>query len=553
METLAISSANLDVIQKNMDSVAQELSGVIDNVSSVNSQVNRVEEQVETLNDGIKNLVKEVRETTTITNARQSIMYNDKQIEKKYGYYDQVRRTTESLLDSIENSSISTKALIRLKQELLMNNPNYWLSNALTTLISWMLDDREETDKELNNALKKDAEKTSIFFSLINLKLGRKQSSINWLVYYLDKLDPSNLNSEFVTVLDLVSNGVYGTEGRQIIVDRINRWMGLLDTKTINEQEIDKWITFIENKEEDISKFQYLDRFSMDVEVLKNNLAISTSYKNVLNYFKNVTHQNTKNKTIDDIINNLIYEYEKKEQVFQSDNLRNRLIIECNGDREKAEKLYQKEKLIYEDRINLISLLSNIVIYKEEYKVSNHTQAFALSLIKNNILKAYEKINSNLVKTPVNIKIENFVTSVTENTSKQKNHKDIANYLNKKYPSDDKTLTSILFIVNIIGIIGIFITLKSVFSIILGVGLIIADIVLIVKLIKEKDAINKAMNSEGKALSSTLERSMAEVIDYKNIIKENEVEFNNLKTFLDSININSYIKSNNERNIEIDG
>ncbi|MBQ2639462.1 MAG: hypothetical protein IJF92_01720 [Bacilli bacterium] len=552
MEALTISAANLDVIEKNMSSVAHELSGVINNVNSVNNQVNKVEEQVETLNNGIKNLVKEIRETTTITNARQSIMYNDKQIEKKYGYYDQVRRTTESLLDSIENSSVSAKTLVRLKQELLMNNPNYWLSNALTTLISWILDDREETEKELNNALKKDSEKTSIFFSLINLKLGRKSTSINWLINYLDKLDPTNLNREFVTVLDLVSNGVYGTEGRRIIADRINKWMALLNTDTINDEEINRWISFIESNKEDINKFQYLDRFSMDVEVLKNNLAISTSYKNVLNYFKNVTHQNTKNKTIDNIINNLIYEYEKKEQVFQSDNLRNRLIIECNGDREKADKLYQKEKMIYEDRINLISLLSNIVIYKEEYKVSNHTQAFALSLVKGNILKAYEKINSNLVKTPVNIKIDNFVTSVNENTTKQKNHEDIVNYLNKKYPIDDKTLTSILFAINIVGVVGIFITLKSIFSMIIGIGLLIADIVLVYKIFKDRDTVNKSKNNEGKALSSTMERTMAEVVDYKNTIKENEVNFNNLKAFLNSIDNNSYIKSNNERNIKID-
>ena len=553
MQTLTISAANLSVIEKNLGSVAHELSGVINNVNSVNSQVDKVEEQVETLNNGIDNLIKEIRETTTITNARQSIMYNDKQIEKKYGYYDQVRRTTESLLDSIENSSVSSKTLIRLKQELLMNNPNYWLSNALTTLISWILDDREETEKELNNALKKDSEKTSIFFSLINLKLGRKTTSVNWLVNYLDKLDPSNLNSEFVTVLDLVTNGVYGTEGRQIIAERINKWMGLLSTDAINDQEIDKWIDFIESNKENISRFQYLDRFSMDVEVLKNNLAISTSYKKILNYLKTVTNERNKSKTVDDILNDLIYEYERQEQVFQSDNLRNRLIIECNGNREKADKLYQKERLIYEDRVNLISLFSNIIIYKEEYKVSNNTQAFALSLVKNNILKAYEKINSNLVKTPVNIKIDNFVTSVNENTNKQKSHKDIVNYLNKKYPVDDKTLTSILFGVNIVGIIGIFITIGSVFWIILAMGLIIADIILVYKIFKDRNMINEAKNNEGKALSAVMESTMAEVVEYKNIIKENEVEFTNLKTFLNSIDNNSYIKSNDERNIEIDG
>ena len=103
MEALTISAANLDTIEKNLGAVANELTGVITNVSTVNNQVNKVEAKVESLNDEIKNLMREIRETTIVTNARQAIMYNNEQINKKYGYYDQVRRTTESLLDALDN------------------------------------------------------------------------------------------------------------------------------------------------------------------------------------------------------------------------------------------------------------------------------------------------------------------------------------------------------------------------------------------------------------------------------------------------------------------
>ena len=103
MEALAISAANLDTIEQNLNSVAKELTGVITNVNDVNREVSKVESQVNTLNNEVKNLVKEIRETTIITNARQTIMYNNSEIEKKYGYHDKVRRTTESLLDAIEH------------------------------------------------------------------------------------------------------------------------------------------------------------------------------------------------------------------------------------------------------------------------------------------------------------------------------------------------------------------------------------------------------------------------------------------------------------------
>ena len=117
MEALAISAANLETIEQNIGAVAKELSGVMSNVSTVNNQVNKMEEKVSTLNDEVKSLVKEIRETTIITNARQSIMQNNSIIEKKYGYYDKVRRMTESLLQAVENSNISATALQSLNQE----------------------------------------------------------------------------------------------------------------------------------------------------------------------------------------------------------------------------------------------------------------------------------------------------------------------------------------------------------------------------------------------------------------------------------------------------
>ena len=76
-------------------------------------------------------------------------MYNNEQIEKKYGYFDTVRRTTESMLDAVVNSNIKKSSLLTLREDLLLNNPNYWLSNALAALASWILNDRENTNKEL--------------------------------------------------------------------------------------------------------------------------------------------------------------------------------------------------------------------------------------------------------------------------------------------------------------------------------------------------------------------------------------------------------------------
>ena len=266
MEALAISAANLDTIERNLNSVANELTGVITNVSTVNNQVTKVENQVNHLNNEVQNLVKEIRETTVITNARQAIMYNNDQIEKKYGYYDKVRRTTESLIDAIEHSNISVNALINLNQELILHNPNYWLSNALASLSSWLLDDKINCEKELQNALKKDESKTSLFFCLVNDKLGRTQTSINWLNKYLSIQNPTRLDKDFITVLDLVATGKFGDETKRIVLNKINTWFNRLNSeKELQEQQINTWIEYIHANQATDIHMPYLEKATHDI------------------------------------------------------------------------------------------------------------------------------------------------------------------------------------------------------------------------------------------------------------------------------------------------
>ncbi len=553
MEALTISAANLDTIEKNLGAVANELTGVISNVSSVNSQVNKMEAKVESLNDDVKNLMKEIRETTIITNARQSIMYNNEQIAKKYGYYDNVRRTTESLIDAIQNSTISLNSLTNLKHDLLLNTPNYWLANALAALTSWLLNNRQETEKEVNNALKKDPKKTSLFFTLINLKLGRISTSINWLNKYLSLENPLKLDKDFVTILDLVTTGSFGDEAKREVLNKINIWFKQLNSETqIQEKQLNTWLNYISNKQADNVPFNQLIKYSKDINTLRNNLIITSSYVPLLNEFKDIISQDFSNKTINQILNNLIYEYEEKEQTFQKDNLRNQLIISCNGNREEAERLYNKQESVFNNQTDLISLLSNIVINQDLYKVSPETKKIALSYIKEYIIKALEKQRKQIIRDPFNITVNNFETKTLNGQNFAEIKKELETHLNSQFNEEDKDLIIILLLVNIIGIIGIFITLNSkLLSSILIIILVLGNIILFYKLNKRTKLRNIAKQKMYNETINNLERVLAEATDYNEILKTDDEDYQNLINYLNNLNINNYINSNNERNINI--
>lgn len=553
MEALAISAANLDTIERNLSSVAKELTGVITNVSDVNNQVSKVESQVNTLNNEVQNLVKEIRETTVITNARQSIMYNNSQIDKKFGYYDKVRQTTESLIDAIENSNISVNALINLNQELILHNPNYWLSNALAALSSWLLDDKDNCEKELHNALKKNESKTSLFFCLINDKLGRTGPALNWLNKYLSIQNPAKLDTDFITVLDLVATGSFGDNTKKVVIDKINTWMHRLNNdKEIQDKELSTWTDFIKTNEDTDIRMPYLEITTPDINRLKNNLAITSTYYNILNRFNTITNQDSSRKTKEEILNNLIYEYEGAENQYQKDNFYNNLIIQCNGNREEADKLFEKQKSIFEEGNNLLNLFTNIIIYKDTFKVSNETQKIALGFMKPYILKALNSVEKEINNNEFKIEINGFNTTTQDGKNRQQILSDLNNYVNSYFPDNDNKTIIPLIIINIIGIIGLFVTLNNkTLSTILIIVLVLGNILLFAKLNKSIKIRNEAKHKLKNELLLNIERVLAETIDYKNLQEEDNIKREELMLFLDNIKPENFIKSNNERNIDV--
>lgn len=554
MEALTISAANLSTIERNLGSVAKELSGVISNVNSVNSEIANVNNKVEGINGEIKSLVKEIRETTLITNARQSIMYNDTLIEKKFGYYNKVRRTVESLLDTINNNNLTKTSLITLKEHLLLNSPNYWLSNATMVLISWLLDDKESAYRELNNALKKDAKKTSLFFMLVNDVLNRKNTSINWLNKYLSLLNPEKLDKDFITVLDLVSSEGFNKDAKVLILNKINSWIPILNGKeNITRKVTGLWNDFFRERQDNEVTIPMLDIYAKERKEIKANLSLTSTYNNVFYYLEEIAKENSKTKTKEEIIKELIYDYEKNEQTYTKDNFRNRLIIECSGDKEEADRLYKKEESIYNSESDLLTLLTNILIHKDRYNVNDNTVKLAISLLKPYILQSLNKIDTYLYKEPITLKINDFTTHSLNGTNYQEIKDDINTYLTKKYDKDDHDILIPIVVIDLIGIIGIFVTMKNqILCSIVIVLLILSNIFLISKLAKRTKIRNKEKENEKKYLTSLMDKLTAELIDVNKLSEGDLENKTKLINFLNNLNINDYL-NNNERNIVIGG
>ena len=81
--------------------------------------------------------------------------------------------------------------------------------------------------------------------------------------------------------------------------------------------------------------------------------------------------------------------------------------------------------------------------------------------------------------------------------------------------------------------------------------LIIANVLLFSKLNTVSRLRNESKAKLTNELTLSLERILAETIDYKSLQKEDEAKRNELMVYLNTIKAENYINSNNERNIDI--
>ena len=199
-----------------------------------------------------------------------------------------------------------------------------------------------------------------------------------------------------------------------------------------------------------------------------------------------------------------------------------------------------------------MNLFTNILIYKETFKVSNETQKIVLGFIKPYILKALYNIEKDINNNEFKIQINGFNTTTIDGKNKQQINSELNNYVNTYFPDNDNKTIIPLIIINIIGIIGLFVTLNNkTLSTILIIVLVLGNILLFAKLNKSVKIRNEAKHKLKNEITLNIERALAETIDYKTMQEDDNKKRDELMLFLDNIKPENFIKSNNERNIDV--
>ncbi len=429
MSQQVISYADLSIINNALRSISSDMGGVHSELGNLNYKQDQLESELVKLADAFADFVEAdlKHKSLQLAETRQGNLKQDLQI--KFGYYAEVRRMATGILQGVDTGVVSDDTLRFTTEEVMIKAPGYWLAPALIALASWIRNDKNNNEKALNESLKRDDYKTTLFFMLVMRRLARNEASLKWLERYFMHQNPHNLDREFIIILEAVTTGIFPPASRQLMMTNVKNWLDQLTQgdNYINEQK-SQWVKFFEAKGPlPDGKYPLLEKFAANWNNLETSIKESKTHGVLQTHFKNVFASSADfSKAIkvqlDEILSLLVTNFDDEELPLQQQIRLNELIIQMDGDKNAAQALMNAEKHIFDEKVDFLQMLTNAAFNPELSGATKVTQALAVSISQPWIVEAHDTFTANSRnKVPANVElsIDGFKTA-TQNGSDEK-------------------------------------------------------------------------------------------------------------------------------------
>lgn len=571
MDERVISAASLNVIENNLSRLANNLVQISNNVEdvavrvgTVDGKVNVVSSELSALTQEFRAFVNESKRIANLADAKQNVVMLEQELEKEFGNYEIVRRHTVGILQAADIGVVKKETIENATEELMLSTPRYWLAPALIALSAWLSDNKELADKALKEAIRRDDEKTSLLFCLISRRAGRLDGSLVWLERYFSTQDPAKMERRIIVVLDAFASGLFGGDAKGICSSKIKQWLDELSSKAgFVEHQREQWQNAILAKKAriDENEFPILKEHSNTWDKLKDVLEIAETHEVIYNYFSDIFNTPMGNVAsisakVDEILDNLVENYDVEELPIRAQLRKNKLVIEENGEVDRANRKFDVEYKAYEKYDDFSQHLTNIALAPESNGALIATQKLAISLSKEWILDAHEDLTAKS-RSEVPVEIEVGIDNWHGKTRDGANAEELASSLNTYIDKIKEEQLSKLKWPNgrtiAIGVIGGIIAIATIATIVVPLITIAiaAWLILSQKKSVEKNR-NKVITDTEEFRESSqviLNGFLAEVVDYRRLYSVKDKESEKVVDLLKEISPEQFITVQNNSKV----
>lgn len=578
-----ISTANLSVIENGLQSISKNLSTLNSNIEVVDKHVDNVNSNVKVVYDEIGALAKDFHDfvqiqvrANALSKAQQRVIQIRQEVEKKFGHYDIVRRTTTGILQANDIGIVKKDTISNATEEMMISTPGYWLAPCLVALAAWINDQPEVADKALREGIKRNDEKTSLFFALICRRADRKSAALKWTQRYLANQDEESLDGKTVIILDAFASGLLGADSEGIISKQIGEWIERLSEKPgFVEKQTKQWSDAINLKRKPIpsNRYPYLRKFSKTWPILEDIMEGAMLHSEILEYFTLIFEQEASTDSLkaqlDAILNSLVTDFDEEEMPLRKEEKYNQFIIDFEGDEDRARRNMNIEQTAFDARKDFTQLLTDAAMKPESSHASVSTQKFAIALSKEWISDAYnDVVAQNRMKIPNEIEIN--VDTFNDKTTDGQNEKELIENFDllvcrEKQEALEKTALSEFDIfclggggfILVIGLIMMIVpgapTTLGIIAIIAGTGLMLSYASKKKRIDQIQKNIEAQYEEKRKTGEMVIRAILAEIVDFRSEFAEKDGESEKVVNFLEQISPEQYVRklSDSNRRVKI--
>lgn len=571
-EVTSIQPADLRKIENSLGAIHQDLQ-VIDN------GVGTVKDNVKVVYDELGALAKEFHEFVNLQvmenrlgRAETRLVKIRQELEKKFGHYDNIRRTTVGILQANDLGIVKKDTISTASEELMLSAPNYWLAPCLVALAAWINDQPELAEKALKEGIKRNDEKTSLFFALVCRRADRKSACLKWTQRYLANQNEEDLDRKTIIILDAYASGLLGADSEGFISRQMTEWLDhLADKPGFIEQQTDQWSDAINLKRIPVGddSYTYLKKYSKTWPVLEEIMEGAHLHAEILNYFTEIFEQEPTNDAIkiqlDDILTSLVTDFDDEELPLKKEEKFEQFVVDFKGDEKRALQNMQIEQTAFETHKDFTQLLTDAAMKPESSHASVSTQKFAIALSKEWITNAYNDIIAqNRMKIPneieINVDTFNDVTTDGQNEGEMLSRfnalidKEKASALEQWIPTMFDHFC--LYGGGVIAVIGLLMMIMGnlfmgIIAVIAGIGLVLNHFSRKKRIASTRQSIEEQYEKKRDSGQQIIRASLAEVVDFRGEFAKKDEESQKVLDFLDQITPDQYVRKLSDSNRRI--
>ena len=556
MSDRVIEQADLRTIEHNLGAIHNDLQTLDSNVGAVNSNIKVVYDEIGSLAKEFHDFVSVQQRANRLNQAETRLVKIRQELEKKYGHYDIVRRTTTGILQADDIGIVKKDTISNATEELMISTPGYWLAPCLVALAAWINDQPELAEKAIKEGIKRNDEKTSLFFALICRRADRKEACLKWTQRYLANQDEENLDRKTIIVLDAFASGLFGADTEGVISRQMNEWLQHLEEKPgFTEKQTQQWSEAINLKRKpiDTSSYTYLRKYSKTWPVLEDILEGAHLHAEMLEYLIGIFEQKVSTATVreqlDDILDSLVTDFDDEELPLRKEEKFEQFIVDFRGDESRARQNLNVEQTAFETHKDFTQLLTDAAMKPETAHSSVSTQKFAFALSRDWVMNAYnDVVAQNRMKIPNEIEIN--VDTFNDTTVDGQNENELLERFSTLLSSerDAELATCVMSSFEQFSLYGGIVMLLfgnkflGLIAVIAGVGMVLNHFS------KKKDIENKRQNiaeryeKKRSSGSEIIRATLAEVVDFRIEFADKDSESEQVIDFLEQLSPDQYVR-----------